>query len=397
MESISYSTLWKAIIRPPRANYKIADLGPFELKLGGMRICRTDFAVKNKRGLNFVCSHFEPLESDRKWKEMPCVIYMHGNSSCRREALDCVPYILQSNMTLCCLDFPGCGLSDGEWISLGWHERDDIEVLIDYLREHRFVSTVGLWGRSMGAVTALLHGDRDPSIAGMVLDSPFSDLKTLVMELGATHTKIPKFLISTAMTFVRSSIRSRADFDCYHLAPIEHVDKCFIPALFATGNQDDFIKPHHTDELYKKYAGDKNVIKFEGDHNSTRPSFFFDSATIFFSTTLQVDIILTDQNMMNQEEKKQFIERMEVRRTAQKQFVVDEQAKKQKEKQGENYTNIDKALGLDGDEMMSLPGFDDYGMGGHFGGGFGNEDEALAAAIAASLQDMNPEPSGMQH
>jgi hypothetical protein len=29
-----------------------------------------------------------------------------------------------------------------------------------------------------------MHGDRDPSIAGMVLDSPFSDLKTLVIELG---------------------------------------------------------------------------------------------------------------------------------------------------------------------------------------------------------------------
>lgn len=217
---------------------------------------------------------------------MPCVIYMHGNSSCRMEALDCIPYILPSNMTLCCLDFPGCGLSDGEYISLGWYERDDIEALIDYLREHRNATTIGLWGRSMGAVTALMHGDRDPSIAGMVLDSPFSDLKTLVIELGQTHTKIPKFLISTAMGFVRSSIRSRANFDCYALSPINHVGKCFIPALFATGNQDDFIKPHHTDELHKKYAGDKNVIKFEGDHNSTRPSFFMDSVAIFFQTTL---------------------------------------------------------------------------------------------------------------
>lgn len=35
----------------------------------------------------------------------------------------------------------------------------------------------------MGAVTALLHGDRDPSIAGMVLDSPFSSMKGLVKEL----------------------------------------------------------------------------------------------------------------------------------------------------------------------------------------------------------------------
>ena len=32
---------------------------------------------------------------------------------------------------------------------------------------------------SMGAATALLHGHRDPSIAAMVLDSPFADLKQL--------------------------------------------------------------------------------------------------------------------------------------------------------------------------------------------------------------------------
>jgi pimeloyl-ACP methyl ester carboxylesterase len=184
MEFSGYSTLWKAIIRPPRAKYTVANLGPYEFQLNGVRVCRTDFTVKNKRGLKFVCSHFEPLECDRRWKDMPCVIYMHGNSSCRMEALDCIPYILPSNMTLCCLDFPGCGLSDGEYISLGFYERDDIEALIDFLREHRNATTIGLWGRSMGAVTALMHGDRDPSIAGMVLDSPFSDLKTLVIELG---------------------------------------------------------------------------------------------------------------------------------------------------------------------------------------------------------------------
>ena len=44
------------------------------------------------------------------------------------------------------------------------------------------------------------------------------------------------------------------------------------------------------------------------------------------------------------------------------------------------------ALGLDSDEMMAMPGFEEYGHGDPFsGGGFSNEDEALAAAIAASL------------
>lgn len=30
------------------------------------------------------------------------------------------------------------------------------------------VSSIALWGRSMGAATALMHGERDPSIAAMV-------------------------------------------------------------------------------------------------------------------------------------------------------------------------------------------------------------------------------------
>lgn len=86
-------------------------------------------------------------------------------------------------MTLFCFDFAGCGLSEGEYISLGWYEREDLQTIVEHLRAHRRVSTIGLWGRSMGAVTALMYGDRDPSIGGMVLDSAFSSMKILVNEL----------------------------------------------------------------------------------------------------------------------------------------------------------------------------------------------------------------------
>lgn len=196
---------------------------------------RTDLEIYSPRSLRMSCSHFEPHESARLWDEMPCVIYLHGNSSSRCEALTIVPYLLSANITVFCFDFPGCGQSEGEYISLGWHERDDLNYIVNYLRKERKVSTVGLWGRSMGAVTALLHGDRDPSIAGMVLDSPFASLKQLVQELANQYTKIPGFLISSAMGLIKGSVESRAHFSIYDLTPIKHVDKCFIPALFATG------------------------------------------------------------------------------------------------------------------------------------------------------------------
>jgi pimeloyl-ACP methyl ester carboxylesterase len=67
---------------------------------------------------------------------------------------------------LCLLQ--GSGLSDGKWVTLGAHEVEDLGVVVQHLREQGGVSSVGLWGRSMGAVTALLYSHTDHNIAGMV-------------------------------------------------------------------------------------------------------------------------------------------------------------------------------------------------------------------------------------
>ena len=187
-------------------------------------------------------------------------------------------------MSVFCFDFAGCGMSEGEYISLGWHERDDLEIVVEFLRKVKSkFSTIGLWGRSMGAVTALMYAEKDLSIGGMVLDSPFSDLKLLIKDLAKSKSNYPSFLVSGAMKFVKKSVKKRAGFDFTTVKPIAHVDHCFIPALFGIAKDDELVPPeHHGELLYQKYAGDKNIVHFEGGHNGYRPSFFMDSAAIFF-------------------------------------------------------------------------------------------------------------------
>lgn len=111
----------------------------------------------------------------------------------------------------------------------------------------------------MGAATALLHGERDPSIAGMVLDSAFSDLITLAEEMvekgRAQGLFAPSMLVKLAIKFVRSSVTKAAHFDIRTLSPIEHADKCFIPALFIAGEGDVFVSPSHSQRIYAQYAG----------------------------------------------------------------------------------------------------------------------------------------------
>jgi hypothetical protein len=74
-----------------------------------------------------------------------------------------------------------------------------------------------------------------------------------VNELAKSFTKIPSFLVSGAMKLVRSSIKSKSKFDIFDLSPKNHVKNCFIPALFAVAHGDDFILPHHSEELFKDY------------------------------------------------------------------------------------------------------------------------------------------------
>ena len=139
----------------------------------------------------------------------------------------------------------------------------------------------------------LLAGERDPSIAGMVLDSAFSSLVTLAEEMVEKGKEmgmpnIPQFVVSMALRWIRSSVKKQAGFDIHDLAPVQHADKCYIPALFVAGENDDFVQPGHSQRIYDKYAGDKNLVLVEGDHNSARPKFFGHSAIIFLKATLQI-------------------------------------------------------------------------------------------------------------
>jgi len=289
-----YAELWKAIIRPPRDVYDVKDLGPPVFSMGNRTYQRTDTTLLNPKGERLVCSHFEPIPTERKSKILPCVIYLHGNCSSRLEALSTIPVLLPLNITIFCFDFAGSGLSDGEYVSLGYHEREDLGSVVEMLRESGTVSCIGIWGRSMGAVTALLHGDRDPSIAGMVLDSPFADLQVLAEELVEFYinVSIPKFLLSGALQMIRMSIQQRCEFDIKDLVPIRHVDSCYIPALFTAAYNDNFIRPHHAPGTARSLRRGQNFVMIEGDHNSPRSRFFMDSVAIFFLNALRIDVQL---------------------------------------------------------------------------------------------------------
>jgi alpha/beta superfamily hydrolase len=78
---------------------------------------------------------------------MPVVIYLHGNSSSRLEGLKVATELLKKDINIFVFDFAGCGLSEGEYISLGWYEKEDLKLIVDFVGKIPGVSKIGLWGK----------------------------------------------------------------------------------------------------------------------------------------------------------------------------------------------------------------------------------------------------------
>ncbi len=298
-----YDDLVNAIVRPPRATYEDEMLGPAAFDYGGKPYERLDATVPNKRGLNLKASLWRPTAHV---DGAPCVVYLHGNASCRVEGVGVLAPVLAMGAMLAAFDFAGCGHSDGTHISLGFYERDDVATIIEWVRAEARAGAVGLWGRSMGAASAIMHASRDASIAAIVCDSPFASIEQIALDLvsggpeqasddaanarrSGGMPRVPLFLARTALRMIASSVKSRASFDLYKVRPIDTASTCFCPALFGTAHDDILVRPHHSRKIVDAYAGDKNLVSFEGDHNDHRPGFFADSAIIFFRQALMIE------------------------------------------------------------------------------------------------------------
>ena len=66
-------------------------------------------------------------------------------------------------------------------MTLGLNESEDPRAVADELRYKFGIRKLTLWGRSMGACTAIIYASEHPQdIVALILDSPFKDLGKLI-------------------------------------------------------------------------------------------------------------------------------------------------------------------------------------------------------------------------
>jgi len=279
----SYEAIVGLVIRPPRAEYSMQQLGPTEFSFLGEVYSRQDFAVTNNRGMRLECSQWAGRGAPG-----PTLVYLHGNASCRLEALGVLSLCLSLGISLVAVDTGGSGMSEGNYVSLGYHEAQDAIAVIDFLRLQFKITDIGIMGRSMGAASSLLYASQyDPEIKCVIADSSFASLYRLFYDMVAKQAGgLAGIVTDVATNRIAATVQYRAKFDVYEDDPIEKVRTALAPAFLIHGKEDTLISPTHSDEIQKAYRGECEVHHPVGGHNSERPTWVYTKLSLFLSKNL---------------------------------------------------------------------------------------------------------------
>ncbi|KAJ1487103.1 Alpha/Beta hydrolase protein [Baffinella frigidus] len=284
------------VCRPPRRIYEMEELGPSQFLLDNQFCVREDFELTNSDKREIACSFY--FAADRKTGQAvacsPCVVYLHGNSGCRLEGDELADSFLKRGVSFFSMDFCGCGLSSGNIVTLGHSERRDVEVVLDFLKENAAVSFIALYGRSMGAATALLVAADDRyyhCISGLVIDSCYTSVRQVLEDLSNTYVGQNQLLssmgVGPAIELLRAAVKAKASFDIDSVDILAAAPHCQAPVLIAHTRNDKLVNVAHSHRIWEEYGGDKQLSVFDGDHNSARPEEFRQHARDFLVDCFQ--------------------------------------------------------------------------------------------------------------
>ena len=136
-------------------------------------------------GVNFGAWHFRQPGSPQT------VIISGGHKGQRQGALGIAVALWRKGFNVVLYSYRGMPGSDRAPITFGIKEVLELQAVIAFARKRIPNARIGLLGYSMGAVVSLLGAAGEPGVQALVLDSPFSDLRTLLVENVRSVSKLP--------------------------------------------------------------------------------------------------------------------------------------------------------------------------------------------------------------
>ena len=237
-------------------------------------------------GVNFGAWHFRQPGSPQT------VVISGGHKGQRQGALGIAVALWRKGFNVILYSYRGMPGSDRAPITFGIKEVLELQAAIAFARKRIPNARIGLLGYSMGAVVSLLGAAGEPGVQALVLDSPFSDLRRLLIENVRSASKLPGTPF-VWLAGVMLWLRTRSSLSqCRPIDVLSSLEPR--PLFFIHGGADAITNVNHSRRLYDAYRASREIwivqgAPHAGAYFADRP-LYVERVAGFFARHLGLDV-----------------------------------------------------------------------------------------------------------
>ena len=279
--ALSYQVYRRAFVPPRPAWLDDFTFTPFEFQAD-----YEDVDLVTADGVNFGAWHFRQPGSPQT------VVISGGHKGQRQGALGIAVALWRKGFNVVLYSYRGMPGSDRAPVTFGIKEVLELQAAIAFARKRIPNARIGLLGYSMGAVVSMLGAAGEPGVQALVLDSPFSDLRRLLVENVRSASKLPgtPFVWLAGLMF---RLRTRCSLaSCRPLDVLTSLEPR--PLFFIHGGADAITNVNHSRRLYDAYRGSREIWIVQGAPHSgayfADRSLYVERVAGFFARHLGLDV-----------------------------------------------------------------------------------------------------------
>ena len=191
------------------------------------------------------------------------VILMHAIRGNRASMAGRAPFLHRTGYSLLFFDFQAHGESEGEIITFGDLEKEDVQAAIQFASQRNSSSPIGIIGFSLGGVAAVLNGAAIGADA-LILEAVFTTLEQTVINRIRQRIGFLAPLLAHPLLF---HLQFHYGIDPQELRPIDFIHSLGIPVFVMGGTHDQHTLQSETETLFSLASSPKDLWLVKGAHH----------------------------------------------------------------------------------------------------------------------------------
>lgn len=241
--------------------------------------------LQTSDGIDLAAWYMAPAESGA------VVIYLHGLGGNRQLLLQQAAVLYDHGYGALLLDLRSHGESGGELSTLGYYEPRDVRAALDFLLIQPEVNPdhIGIFGESLGAITAIRAAAQMPELGAVVAQSAFTSIEENVAAGVRQIAGLPPFPFAPLVIFfgeLETGLRIG------QVRPVDEIARIAPRAvLLMYGGQDRLIGSENSQRLYDAAGEPRQLVRFDSAGHSgllaSDPALWESSVVGFFDRYLR--------------------------------------------------------------------------------------------------------------